>query len=463
MAAIENQGGYLPRWRLKTEGVIAPDERLPWGQTILVGLQHVLAMFGSTVLGPLLMGFDPNTAIFFSGIGTLVFFLIVGGRVPSYLGSSFSFIAVVVAATAYSAKSLGAPNPNIPVALGGIIACGVLYAIIAVIVMFVGYRWVEFLMPPVVTGAIVMVIGLNLAPVAIADASGSPFAGWMAFVTVLAVAVVAVYLPGPLRRLPILIGGIIGYLIDVICSNGLHLGPPVDFSKVAAAPLIGLPHFTGPAFSGNAIGLIAPVAIILVAENTGHVKAVAAMTGRNLDKYLGRAYLGDALATIISGSGGGTGVTTYAENIGVMAVTRIYSTLIFIIAAIVALLLGFCPKFGALIGTLPIGVLGGLAIVLFGLIAATGGRIWVENRVDFSRSRNLITAAVALTIGAGMVGNIGITLGSFTVGGIGVATFGSIILYQILRERDPQAEEAVSADSAVGLNPAQEPRAEATD
>ncbi len=461
MAAVENERqGYLPGWRLKTEGIIAPDERLPWGQTIFVGLQHVLAMFGSTVLGPLLMGFNPNTAIFFSGIGTLIFFFIVGGRVPSYLGSSFSFIAVVAAATAYSAKALGTPNPHIDVALGGIIAAGVVYAIIAVIVMFAGYRWVEYLMPPVVTGAIVMVIGLNLAPVAIGEASSSQFNGWMALVTVLAVAAVAVFLPGPLRRLPILLGGIVGYLVDLIFANGFHLGPAIDFSSVAKADWVGLPHFTTPTFSGNAISLIAPVAIILVAENTGHVKAVAAMTGRNLDKYLGRAFLGDAVATIVAGIGGGTGVTTYAENIGVMAVTRIYSTLVFIIAAAVAILLGFCPKFGALIGTIPSGVLGGLAIVLFGLIAATGGRIWAENRVDFSKSRNLITAAIALTIGAGMVGNLGVTIGNFTIGGIGVATFGSIILYQLLRERNPQPEEAVTADSAVGLNPADEGRVE---
>ena len=455
MATVERRG-YFTGWTLKTEGVIAPDERLPWGQTIFVGLQHVLAMFGSTVLGPLLMGFDPNTTIFFSGIGTLIFFLVVGGRVPSYLGSSFSFIAVVATATAYTAKSFGAPNPHIDVALGGIIAAGVFYAIIAIVVMFTGSRWIEYLMPPIVTGAVVMVIGLNLAPVAISEASSSLFNGWMALVTVLATAAVAVYLPGPLRRLPILIGGIIGYIVDLIFSNGFGLGPAIDFTNVAKANWIGLPAFTAPTFTGNAVSLIAPVAIILVAENTGHVKAVAAMTGRNLDRYLGRSFLGDAIATIIAGFGGGTGVTTYAENIGVMAVTRIYSTLIFIIAAVVAILLGFCPKFGALISTLPTGVLGGLAIVLFGLIAATGGRIWAENHVDFSKSRNLITAAVALTIGAGMVGNISVTFGNFSIGGIGVATFGSIILYQILRERTAQPEEAVTADSAVGKNPAAE-------
>ena len=454
MATVEKRG-YFTGWTLKKEGVIAPDERLPWGQTIFVGLQHVLAMFGSTVLAPIIMGFDPNTAIFFSGIGTLIFFLVVGGRVPSYVGSSFSFIAVVLAATHYAGKGL---NANIGLALGGIIAAGVVYGIIAIIVMLTGYRWIDFLMPPIVTGAVVMVIGLNLAPTAIADSSGSQFDGVMAIVTVLAVAAVAVYMPGPLRRLPILLGGIIGYVINLICGL-VGLGPKIDFTALNNASWVGLPHFTAPTFSGSAMGLIAPVAVILVAENTGHVKAVAAMTGRNLDKYLGRSFLGDAIATIVSGFGGGTGVTTYAENIGVMAVTRIYSTLIFIIAAFVAILLGFCPKFGALIGTLPNGapgVLGGLAVVLFGLIAATGGRIWVENKVDFSKSRNLVTAAVALTIGAGMVGNSGLIIGGFTIGGIGVATFGSIILYQILRERDPQPEEAVTADSAVGRNPAEE-------
>src|SRR5947208_2344541 len=445
METVEKQG-YFPHWTLKTEGIIAPDERLPWGQSIFVGLQHVLAMFGATVLAPIIMGFDPNTAIFFSDIGTLIFFLVVGGRVPSYLGSSFSFIAVVIAATAYSGKG---PNTHIDVALGGIIAAGVVYAIIGIIVIFVGYKWIEYLMPPVVTGAVVAAIGLNLAPVAVSDAATSQFDTWMAIVTVLAVAAVAVYLPGPLRRLPILIGGIIGYIIYLIFANGFGLGKAIDFTGLSNAAWVGLPNFTTPTFHANAIALIAPVAIILVAENLGHVKAVGAMTGRSLDKYLGRAFLGDALATIVSASGGGTGVTTYAENIGVMAVTRIYSTLIFIIAAVVAILLGFSPKFGALIHTIPPGVLGGLAIVLFGLIAATGGRVWVQIGVDFSKSRNLIQVAVALTMGAG---NFTLNIGNFSMSGIGTATFSAIILYQILREREPQPEEIASADSAVELN-----------
>jgi uracil-xanthine permease len=439
MAIIEKRG-YFPRWTEKTGGVIAPDERLPWGQSILVGLQHVLAMFGSTVLGPILMGFNANTAIFFSGIGTLIFFLVTGGNVPSYLGSSFSFIAVVVAATAYSGKGL---NPHIDVALGGIIASGVAYAVIAIIVMFVGYRWIEKLMPASVTGVIVAVIGLNLAPVAVADASKTSFDTVMAIFTLLVLALVAIYAPGPLRRLPILIGGIIGYLAYLLCANGLGMGTPIDLSAVEKAAWIGLPSFTTPSFHPNAMVLIAPVAIILVAENLGHVKAVSAMTGRDLDPYLGRAFLGDALATIVSGFGGGPGVTTYAENIGTMAVSRIYSTLVFVIAAIVALLLGFCPKFGALIGTIPTGVIGGLAFALFGLIAATGGRIWVQNKVDFTKSRNLIPVAVALTMGAG---NFTVNIGNFALGGIGTATFSAIILYQLLRERVPEEESVVVAE-----------------
>jgi uracil-xanthine permease len=431
--------GYFTGWTLKREGIIAPDERLPWGQTIFVGLQHVLAMFGATVLAPIIMGFNPSTAIFFSGIGTLIFFLIVGGRIPSYLGSSFSFIAVVLVAE-------GATH-NIPVALGGIITAGVVYAIIGIIVIFTGYKWIEYLMPPVVTGTVVAVIGLNLATTAIAEANHSQFDTWMALVTILAVAVVAVFFPGPLRRLPILLGGVIGYLIYLLFANGLGYGTPINFTALSKAAWFGPPVFTTPVFQASAMALIAPVAIILVAENLGHVKAVGAITGRNLDKYLGRAFLGDGLATIVSASGGGTGVTTYAENIGVMAVTRIYSTLIFIFAAVVAILLGFSPKFGALVATIPIGVLGGLAIVLFGLIAATGGRIWVQNQVDFSKSRNLITAAVALTMGAG---NFTLNIGNFSLSGIGTATFSAIILYQLLRERQPQPEEITSADTAAG-------------
>ena len=425
----QSDGGFLSRWTLKTGGVIAPDERLPMGQTIALGLQHVVAMFGATVLAPLLMGFDPNVSILFSGISTLIFFFVTGGRLPSYLGSSFSFIAVVIAATAYAGSG---PNANIGVALSGIIACGAVYAIIGLIVMKSGIGWIETLMPPVVTGAIVAVIGLNLAPIAVKGVSASGFDAFIGLFTVVAVGVVAVYTSGTVQRLPILLGGLAAYVVYAALANGMGMGKPIDFSGVANAAWIGMPNFTAPVFDARAMALIAPVAIVLVAENLGHVKAIGVMTGRNLDPLLGKAFLGDGIATMVSGAGGGTGMTTYAENMGVMAVTKIFSTLIFIVAALFAILLGFSPKFGALILTIPGPVLGGLALVVFGLISATAGRIWVENKVDFSNARNLITVGVALTVGAG---DLMLKFGGFSLGGIGTATFGAIILYQILNGR----------------------------
>jgi putative pyrimidine permease RutG len=422
----EVREGYFPHWKLKTTGVIQPEERLPWGQTVVSGLQHGVAMAGGTIIGPLIMGFDPNLALLFSGVGTLIFFVVVAGRVPSYLGSSFSFIAVVIAATGYSGHGL---NPNIDVALGGIIAAGVLYGIIALIVIKSGVGWIERLMPPVVTGAVVAAIGLNLAPVAVKSVSGSQLDAWIGLLTVLIIGLITVAARGLWRRLPIIFGALGGYLLYLLLANGFGWEKPIDFAALAAAPWIGLPKLIGPRFHADAMFLIAPVAIILVAENLGHIKAIGAMTGRSLDHFLGRAFLGDSFATIVSGFGGGTGVTTYAENIGVMAATKVYSTLLFVVAAIVSILLGFSPKFGALIRSIPGPVIGGLSIVLFGLIAAMAGRIWVENKVDFSNPRNLLTVAVALTAGAG---DLTLKFGAFEIGGIGTATFGAIILYQIL-------------------------------
>jgi uracil-xanthine permease len=421
--------GYFPKWQRKTSGVIAPDERLPALHTLAMGLQHVVAMFGSTVFAPLLMGFDPNIAILMSGIGTLLFFLVVGGRVPSYLGSSFAFIGVVLAATGYSGTGL---NPHIGVALGGIVACGAVYAVIGLIVMGTGVGWIERFMPPVVTGSVVAVIGLNLAPIAIKASSGSTFDDWMAVITFVCVGLVAVYTRGMVQRLLILVGLIAASLIYALLTNGLGLGKPMDFSALAAAPWLGLPRFAAPVFEPRALGLIVPVVVILIAENLGHLKAVTAMTGRNLDRYMGRAFLGDGIATMVSGAVGGTGVTTYAENIGVMAATRIYSTLIFATAAAIAVLLGFSPKFGALIQLIPPPVLRGVAVVIFGLIAVSGARIWVDNKVDFSDGRNLVIVAITLMLGTA---DFTLKFGSFALGGIGTATFGAIGLYALLGRR----------------------------
>ncbi|MDP9966151.1 uracil-xanthine permease [Variovorax paradoxus] len=416
-------------WRevAATEGrVVAPDERLPWLQTGMMGVQHVIAMFGATVLAPILMGFNPNIAILMSGIGTLIFFLVTGGRVPSYLGSSFAFIGVVIAASGYAGKG---PNANIAVALGGIVACGVVYILIGALVQAIGTGWIERFMPPVVTGAVVAVIGLNLAGVPIKNMAASNFDSWMQAVTFLCVGLVAVFTRGMLQRLLILVGLILATLVYAALTNGMGLGKPVDLGGIANAAWFGMPTFTAPVFTANAMLLIAPVAIILVAENLGHLKAVTAMTGRNLDPYIGRAFIGDGIATVVSGASGGTGVTTYAENIGVMAATRIYSTAVFVVAALIALVLGFSPKFGALIRAIPLPVMGGVSIVVFGLIAIAGAKIWVDNKVDFSQNKNLIVAAITLIIGTG---DFTLKFGDFALGGIGTATFGAIILYALL-------------------------------
>ena len=426
--------GFM-NWRTKSAdvlqqgGVIAPDERLPWPQTAVMGVQHVIAMFGATVLAPILMGFDPNVAILMSGIGTLIFFLVTGGKVPSYLGSSFAFIGVVIAATSYAGQGA---NANIAVALGGIIACGLLYTLIGALVQAVGTGWIERFMPPVVTGSVVAVIGLNLAGIPIKNMAASNFDSWMQVVTFVSVGLVAVLTRGMVQRLLILVGLIVASIIYAMLTNGLGLGKPMDFSILANAAWFGLPNFAAPVFEANAMLLIAPVAIMLVAENLGHIKAVTAMTGQDLDRYMGRAFIGDGVATMVSGGAGGTGVTTYAENIGVMAATKIYSTAVFLLAGVFALVLGFSPKFGALIQTIPLPVMGGVSIVVFGLIAVAGAKIWVDNKVDFSQNKNLIVAAITLILGTG---DFTLKFGQFALGGIGTATFGAILLYALLNRK----------------------------
>ncbi len=402
---------------LDNGGVIAPDERLPWPQTTVMGVQHVIAMFGATVLAPLLMGFNPNVAILMSGIGTLIFFFITGGKVPSYLGSSFAFIGVVIAASGYAGPG---PNANLGVALGGIIICGLVYTLIGFLVQATGTGWIERLMPPVVTGTVVAVIGLNLAAIPIKNMAPTGFDAWMQAITFISVALVAVYARGMTQRLLILVGLIVASVIYAVLTNGLGLGKPIDASGIASAPWFGMPTFAAPVFQAQAMLLIAPVALILVAENLGHIKAVSAMTGRDLNPYLGKAFIGDGVATMVSGAAGGTGVTTYAENIGVMAATKIYSTAMFVVAAVIAIVLGFSPKFGALIQAIPLAVMGGVSIVVFGLIAIAGAKIWVDNKVDFSDNKNLRTGEYTLKFG------------EFGLGGIGTATFGAIFLYWLL-------------------------------
>lgn len=433
---------WFPKWQPYDGHLdhhpVGINEYLPADKSLLLGLQHTFAMFGATVLAPMLMGFDANLAVLMAGVSTILFFLLTGGRVPSYLGSSFAFIAPIITATAYAGSGA---NVNLSVALGGIMACGVIYAMIGVLVMKTGVGWIERLMPPVVTGAIVMIIGLNLAPVTIKGVSDNQFDSWLALVTVLCISGVAVFGRGLMRRLLLLIGLMVAYAVYFVIANVLGLGKPIDFSGVASASWFGFPQFYSPIFDMNAIILIAPVAFILVAENLGHIKAVEAMTGtagteQAISPYMGRAFFADGVATVLSSSVGGTGVTTYAENIGVMAVTKVYSTTIFVVAGVFAILLGLSPKFGAIIYSIPPALLGGASIVVFGLITIAGIKIWQDNKVDFSQNHNLIIGAVTLIMGAG---NFSLKLGQFDLGGIGTATLVAIILNLVLNKTNTQS------------------------
>lgn len=401
--------------------IVRPTERLSWPITIGVGGQHVVAMFGATFLVPLITGFDPATTLFFTGIGTLLFILITSGRVPSYLGSSFAFLAPIGAVTGYVSNS-GVPLDSSQAALaqGGIIMTGAALAVIGVIVHLVGTQWIDRLMPPVVTGAIVALIGFNLAPAAWNNVKAAPVT---ATVTIVAILLCAVLFKEILGRLSILLGVLAGYVTAVIRGE-------VDFAAVRAADVVGLPDFHAPAFDLSLFVLFIPVVLVLVAENVGHVKSVAAMTGDNLDPYTGRALIADGVATMIAGSGGGSATTTYAENIGVMAATKIYSTVAYVVAALMALTLSMLPQFGAAVATIPAGVLGGAATVLYGMIGMLGVRIWVENGVDFSDPVNLNTAGVAMIVA---IADYTWVVGDLSFSGIALGSFGAIIIYHSLR------------------------------
>jgi uracil-xanthine permease len=409
---------------------IPPEGRPPVGVNIVLGVQHVLSMFGATVLAPVLMGFDPNTAILMSGVATILFYVIVGGRVPSYLGSSFAFIAVVNAATGYAG---GGPNPNIAIALGGIFAAGVVYTLIGGIVLVTGPRFLDVLFPPEVTGTVVAVIGLTLAGTAVHQIGHAGAAVTVAILTIVVICGIAAYAGGVAQRLPVLIGAVFGYIASFVANNVLGLGAPIDFAPLRAAAWIGLPQFHQPAFDPAAIAIIAPIALVLIVEGLGHLKAIAGMIDRNLDGSLGRAFIGDGIATMISAGSGGTGVTTYAENMGVMRLTRNFSSSTMLIAAAIAILLGFCPKFGAMVRTVPSPVLGALSIIIFGLITATAGAIWQEaqrrQKADFGDIRTLMTVGIPMVMASG---GFAITIAGHDIGSVSTATLAALCLHHLL-------------------------------
>jgi putative pyrimidine permease RutG len=405
------------------EAIYYPEDRLPWPQTTLLGIQHVMAMFGATVLVPLILGFNVNTVLFFSGVATLIFLAVTGGKVPSYLGSSFAFIGSVLAIQ-------GGPGHNQPLAFAGIFVAGILYFIVGLVIHMVGPKVIRFFMPPVVTGTVVAVIGLALASPAWGSFSKDLFT---ATVTVLAASMASVYLRGFARLLPILVGVVVGYLVALVdpscaaAASGCH----VNFGLVTGVPWFGHPQFSfPPQFSPKAVSLFWFIPIVLIAENAGHVYAISGLMKRDLSGYLGRTFMGDGLGTMLSALFGGTGETTYAENIGVMGVTRVFSIPVYVVAGVVAVLLGFIPKFGGLVQSIPVSVLGGIELYLFGLIATIGGKIWVDGRVDFTSRANLATAAIPLILAAS---GADIKSGAFEINNLGLGALGAVLLYQILR------------------------------
>lgn len=410
----------MPLWKIHGNGrtvapgeVVAPDERLNWPATIAIGAQHVIAMFGATFLVPILTGFPVATTLLFSGVGTLLFLVVTKNKLPSYLGSSFAFIAPVTAATA--SAGMGS-------ALAGIVAVGVLLAIIGVVVQLAGLGWVDKLMPPVVAGAIVALIGFNLAPAAWNNFQQAPV---IASITLAAVILFSVLFRGFLGRISIFLGVVVGYIAAAISGE-------LDFSSVADAAWIGLPTFHiadfGSPGTWSAIAMFLPVVLVLVAENVGHVRGVATMTDASVNRSTGRALIADGAATTVAGFFGGSGTTTYGENIGVMAATRVYSTAAYWVAGVVAILLSLSPKIGAVINSVPAGVLGGVTTALYGLIGIIGIKIWVDNRVDFSRPVNQYTAAVALVMA---IAGFSMSWGDFQLGAIVVATAAALLIYHL--------------------------------
>ncbi|WP_353081641.1 uracil-xanthine permease family protein [Tessaracoccus lapidicaptus] len=457
-------------WKLHNNGILEPDavvkptERLTWGRTIGLGAQHVVAMFGATFVFPLLMGLNPQLAVMMSGIATLVFLVAVKHRVPSYLGSSASFVGVATAI--YGA---GGDPADLT---GALFVVGLTLFMVGLIIHFAGAKVIHRALPPVVTGAVVMLIGFNLAPV-VASVYW-PVDPWLAFVVMLIVIALSIGLRGFMGRIAIFLSLVIGYILSWVFD--LAFGPMqkvaedgtvaeqlrVDWASVASADWFGLPPvsdlatwsygatdnvvgFHLPSFSFAAIIVALPVVIALIAENTGHVKAVAEMTGEDLDPIMGRAIAADGAGSMLATFVGAGPTTTYAENIGVMAATRVYSTAAYVVAALVAILFGFSPKFGAVISATPGAVLGGITVVLYGMIGLLGAKIWKENRVDFGNPLNLIPAAAGIIIG---VGDVQLPFGDgFSLGGIALGTIVTIGVYHLARLIAPR-EMREAADGA---------------
>jgi len=390
-------------------------KQLSVGKTILLGLQHTFTMFGSTVLVPLLTGTSVSVALTMAGICTLLFHFITKFKMPVFLGSSFAFIGPTLAAAA----AAGGGPEGLAYACGGIVAAGIIYAIVAFLIYQYGVEKVVSFFPPIITGPIIMVIGLTLAPTATSMAAENWFLAIVAFLVVVAV---NIYARGFLQIVPVLCGLVVGYIVAVITGN-------VDFTPIAEAAWFGLPDFQLAKFDIKIIAMVAPVAVATIVEHIGDVIAIGATVEDDFleEPGLHRTMLGDGIGTALSAMVGGPANTTYSENTGVLALTRVWDPLVMRIAAVFAIILGGVPKIAALVSTIPGSVIGGMSIVLFGMIAAVGVRTLVENQVDFKQPRNLLIAATILVLGLG---------GEVVPGGMALAAVIGIIMNKILPGAD---------------------------
>lgn len=405
----------------KTIGV---EEKLPPIQALPLGLQHFLSMFGATVLVPMLMGFSPSVSVMCSGIGTALYLLVTRGKIPSYLGPSFSFIGPVVMASATAgASGVGS----------AIVGAGLIFILCALVVRVVGTDWITRFIPTVVMAEIIFVIGCGLANTAINDVflCDGHEASWPALVVGLVALLVVIFCScfgkRILSTIPVLMGAVVAYLLS--WAFGM-----VDFTPVMEAAWIGLPDITFPTFDLGAIVLVSPIALVVVIEHIGHLFVIGSMTGRNYNPLLWRSLLGDGLATTVAGFLGALPATTFAENIGVLSVTRVFATQVFWYAAAAAFIVGgFCPKLGALVGTIPDSVIGGVSIVIFGLIACNALKMLVDNQIDMNSMRNIIVFGGPAIVGIGMQAlGAGIPVGDYSIPGLAVAALTGIALNLVL-------------------------------
>lgn len=423
----------------KNNIVLAINEKPSLGQGILLSIQHLFAMFGATVLVPALTGMNPSIALISSGLGTLAFILVTRGKVPSYLGSSFAFINPIIALKALEATTDGGLAPGS--FLVGSFLVGLVYAFVALVIAKAGTNWLMKLLPPVVVGPVIMVIGLGLSSTAVGMVTKNTVGEYdltyvtIGFVTLLITIITAIYSKGFLSVIPILVGIIGGYIFSIFMGV-------VDLDPVVNANWFQIPDFTvpfidyTPTLSWYVVFLMLPVAIVPIAEHIGHQLVLSKVVNKDLikDPGLDRSMLGDGIATMLAACIGGPPNTTYGENIGVLAITRAFSIYVFIGAACFAILFGFCGKISVLLSTIPSPVMGGVSILLFGIIASSGLRMVVENNVDFKVKRNLIISSVILIIG---IGGAAIHIGDmFSLEGMALASIVGVVLNWVIPGRE---------------------------